>query len=187
MLDLSSNLYLFFFLIAFLSPFGIPLGATFVIIAAGSLSGTIEDYFFNVSLIFFGLVVGDITAYSTASHFERFFTKKLCKYQKIEKKFESGKYLFNKYGVWGIFLGRFLLLGFGAPLNYFSGLSKFSFRKFLAYSASGEFLYVSIYAYIGFVFKDSWVSLFDLIIEFPYLILLILLTIFALYRLKRYL
>src|SRR5665811_1249267 len=159
-MDLSSNLDLFYVIIAFLSPFGIPLGATFIIIAAGSLSGTIEDYFFSVSLIFFGLVLGDIAVYFTASHFEKVFTEKLRKYEKIEKKYESGKDLFNKYGALGIFLSRFVLLRFGAPLNYISGFSKYSFRKFLAYSASGEFLYVSIYAYIGFVFKDSWVSLY---------------------------
>ena len=151
------------------------------------MSGTIEDYFFNITLIFFGLVAGDIAAYVTASHFEKVFTEKLHKYEKIEKKYESGKDLFNKYGALGIFLSRFVLLGFGAPLNYISGFSKYSFGKFLAYSASGEFLYVSIYAYIDFVFKDSWVSLFDMIIEFPYLILLILLTVFAFYQLKRYL
>ncbi|MCX9084674.1 MAG: VTT domain-containing protein [Candidatus Methanoperedens sp.] len=156
-------------------------------IAAGSLSGTIGDYFFIVSLIFFGLIVGDIAAYATASHFEEIFTKKLHKYEKIEKKYENGKDLFNKYGVWGIFLSRFVLLGLGAPLNYISGFSQYSFRKFLAYSASGELLYVSIYAYIGFVFKDSWVSLYDLIVEFPYMILLIILAIFSYYQLKRYL
>jgi membrane protein DedA with SNARE-associated domain len=186
-MDLSSNLPLFFFIIALLSPFGIPLGATFVIIAAGSLSGTIGDYFFMVSLIFFGLVIGDIAAYFTASHFEKIFTKKLRKYQKIETKYENGKNLFNKYGAWGLFLCRFVLLGFGAPLNYISGFSKYSFRKFLAYSASGEFLYVSIFGYIGYVFKDSWVSLYDMIVEFPYLMLLILLAVFAYYQLKRYL
>ncbi|MCZ7402359.1 MAG: VTT domain-containing protein [Candidatus Methanoperedens sp.] len=184
-MDLSSNLALFYVIIAFLSPFGIPLGATFVIIAAGSLSGTIDDYFFSVSLIFFGLVMGDIASYSVASHFENFFTEKLHTYEKIEKKIESGKDIFNKYGALGIFLGRFVLLGSGAPLNYISGFSKYSFRKFLAYSVSGELLYVSIYAYIGFVFKESWVSLFDVISEFPYLILLILLAIFAFYQLKR--
>ena len=186
-MDLSSNLPLFYVVIALLSPFGIPLGATFIIIAAGSLSGTIEDYFFSVSLIFFGLVVGDIAVYFTASHFEKIFTEKLCKYEKIEKKYENGKDLFIKYGAWGIFLSRFVLLGLGAPLNYVSGFSKYSFRKFLAYSASGEFLYVSIFGYIGFLFKDSWVSLFDMIIEFPYIILLILLAIYAFYQLKRYL
>jgi membrane protein DedA with SNARE-associated domain len=186
-MDLSSNLPLFFFIIALLSPFGIPLGATFVIIAAGSLSDTIENYFFSVSLIFFGLVVGDIAAYSTVSYFKKVFTEKLCKYEKIGKKIESGKDLFNKYGAWGIFLSRFAVIGLGAPLNYISGFSKYSFRKFLVCSASGEFLYVSIFAYIGFVFKDSWVSLFDMIIEFPYIILLILFAIFAFYQLKRYL
>jgi membrane protein DedA with SNARE-associated domain len=186
-MDLSSNLPLFYVVIALLSPFGIPLGATFVIIAAGSLSGTIDDYFFIVSLIFFGLVVGDIATYFTATHFEKIFTEKLCENEKIEKKYENGKDLFNKYGALGIFLSRFVLLGLAAPLNYISGFSKYSFRKFLAYSASGELLYVSIYAYIGYVFKDSWVSLYDLIIEFPYLLMLILLAIFAFYQLKRYL
>lgn len=186
-MDLSSNIPLFLFTIAFISPFGIPLGATFVIIAAGSQSVTIEDYFFYVTLLFFGLVAGDIATYSTASHFENVFTEKLHTYKRIEKKYESGKDSFNKYGGLGIFLSRFVLLGFGAPLNYISGFSKYSFNKFLAYSASGEFLYVSIYAYIGFVFKDSWVSLFDMLIEFPYLILLIFLAVFAFYQLKRYL
>lgn len=186
-MDLSSNLPLFYVIIALLSPFGIPLGATFIIIAAGSLSVTIEDYLFIISLIFLGLVVGDIVVYFTASHFEKIFTKKLHKYKKIEQKYENGKDLFKKYGAWGLFLSRFLLLGFGAPLNYISGFSKYSFRKFLAYSASGEFIYVSIFGYIGFVFKDSWVSLYDLIVEFPYLILLILLAVFAFYQLKRYL
>jgi membrane protein DedA with SNARE-associated domain len=186
-MDLSSNLPLFYITIALLSPFGIPLGATFVIIAAGSLSGTIEDYFFIVTLIFFGLVVGDIAVYFTASYFRKNFTEKLSKYEKIEKKYEDGKDLFNKYGAWGIFLSRFVLLGLGAPLNYISGFSKYSFRKFLAFSASGEFLYVSIFGYVGFIFKDSWISLFDMINEFPYIILLIILAIFAFYQLKRYL
>jgi membrane protein DedA with SNARE-associated domain len=186
-MDLSSNLPLFYVIIALLSPFGVPLGETFVIIAAGSLSGTIEDYFFIVTLIFLGLVVGDIAVYFTASYFEKIFTEKLSKYEKIEKNYEKGKDLFNKYGAWGIFLSRFVLLGLGAPLNYVSGFSKYSFKKFLAYSASGEFLYVSIFGYIGFIFKDSWVSLYDLIIEFPYILLLILLAILAFYQLKRYL
>ncbi len=185
-MDLSSNLPLFFFIIALLAPFGIPLGATFIIIAAGALSGTIDDYFFIITLIFFGLVLGDIAAYSTASYFEKAFAEKLQKNEKFKKKYESGKDLFNKYGGLGLFLGRFVLLGFGAPLNYISGFSRYSFRKFIAYSASGEFLYASIYAYIGFIFKDSWESLFDVIMEFPYIILLILLAVFAFYQLKRY-
>ncbi len=186
-MDLSSNPYLFFLIIAILSPFGIPLGATFVIIAAGSQAGTIQDYLFSVILIFCGLITGDSATYLTASHFEKFFIEQLGKHENIEKKYGSGKDIFNKYGGTVIFLSRFMLLGLGAPLNYISGFSKYSFSKFLAYSASGELLYTSIYAYIGFAFKDSWISLYDVIIEFPYFILLIFLTAVAFYRLKRYL
>ena len=85
-MDLFSNLPLFYVIIALLSPFGIPLGATFVIIAAGSLSVTIEDYFFIVTLIFLGLVVGDIAVYFTASYFEKIFTEKIEQVRKNRKK-----------------------------------------------------------------------------------------------------
>jgi membrane protein DedA with SNARE-associated domain len=53
--------------------------------------------------------VGDIAVYFTASHFEKIFTKKLRKYEKIETKYENGKELFNKYGTWDLFLSRFVL------------------------------------------------------------------------------
>ncbi|MDP2845590.1 MAG: VTT domain-containing protein [Candidatus Methanoperedens sp.] len=184
-MDFSTPLVLF--IIALISPFGVPLGATFFIISAGSLSGSIADYLFFVILIFFGLVIGDIAAYAAASYFETVFSEKLCRYKKFIKKCESGKNLFKKYGGLSVFLSRFVFLGFGAPINYISGFSKYSLRKFLVYAASGEFLYASIYTYIGFAFKDSWLSLFDIIVEFSYTILLFFVAVIALYQLKRYL
>ena len=60
----SSALYLVLILVALMSPSGIPVGATFFIISAGSLSG-------------------DIAAYKTASYFEKTFPEKLCKYDRV--------------------------------------------------------------------------------------------------------
>ncbi len=61
---------LFLFLMSLASPFGIPLGETFFILSAGSISDKFTDYTFFVTLIFFGLIIGDIAAYSIASYFE---------------------------------------------------------------------------------------------------------------------
>lgn len=186
-MDITANFYLILILVALISPFGIPVGATFFIISAGSLSGTVTDYVFVITLIFLILLAGDIAAYKTASYFESTFTEKLCKYNSYTKKCEASKVFLNKYGALGVFLSRFLLLGLGAPVNYVSGLSKYPLKKFIIWTASGEFLYAAIYAYIGFVFKDSWIFLYDVIVEFSIIGILLLAALFALFYLKKYL
>ena len=185
-MDISLNSPLFLMFIAFASPLGVPLGATFFIISAGSQSGTVTDYFFIIAMIFSGLVMGDIIAYTLGSYFKKIFTEKLCKYESIIEKCESSKDIVNKYGGWGVFFSRFLFLGFGAPVNYISGFSKFSFRKFFILAASGEFLYAVIYTSIGFIFRDSWVFLLDTIVDFSVTILLFLSAMLAIYKLKQY-
>jgi len=183
-MDIISNFPFYLFIIAFAAPFGIPLGTTFFIISAGSQSVTFADYFFFVSLIFFGLVIGDIVAYKAGSYFEKVFTEKLCIYNRIRKKCDSSKDIFNKYGGLSVFLSRFFFLGLGAPVNYISGFSKYSFRKFLILTASGELLYAAIYMYIGFIFRDSWVFLLDTIFDFSLTIILFLASLYAIYRLR---
>ena len=185
-MDITANFYFVLILVALIAPFGAPVGATFFIISAGSLSGTLTDYVFFVALIFLGLVTGDIAAYTTASHFEKIFTEKLCKYDFYVKKCESSKNFFNNYGTLSVFLSRFVVLGLGAPVNYIAGFSKYSLKRFFISAASGEFLYAVIYTYIGFAFKDSWVSIFDVIVEFSFTGILFLAALFALYQLKKY-
>lgn len=186
-MDISENFYFILILVALISPFGIPVGATFFIISAGSQSGNFEDYVFFVTLIFLCFVAGDIAAYKTASYFERLFTDKLCKYDSYVKKCKDSKDFLNRYGALSVFLSRFAILGLGAPLNYISGFSKYPFKKFLIFAASGELLYAVIYVYIGFAFKDSWVYIFDIIVEFSFTGILFLASLFAMYRLKKYL
>jgi len=184
---ISGNFPLFLFLISLASPFGIPLGETFLIISAGSMSVEFPDYVFFVTLIFFGLVIGDIASYTIASFFNKGFSEKLCKYEWYTKKYEISEGFFNNYGALSVFLTRFLFLGLGAPVNYLCGFSKYPFRKFLISATSGELLYAIIYVYIGFAFKDSWVSIFDLAVDFSLTIVLILAGSLAIILLKKYL
>ena len=76
-MDTSLNFPIYILLIAFASSLGIPLGATFFIVSAGSQSAGLEGYFFFTILIFSGLVIGDTTAYALGSYFERVFTQKI--------------------------------------------------------------------------------------------------------------
>jgi membrane protein DedA with SNARE-associated domain len=119
--------------------------------------------------------------------FEKVFNQKVCKYGRIRNKCDKSRDLFNKYGGVSVFLSRFFFPGFGAPVNYISGFSKYSFRKFLVLSASGELMYALIYTSIGFIFRDSWVFLLDTIFDLSLTIILFLCALFAGYRLKKYL
>ncbi len=178
---------LFLFLISMASPFGVPLGETFFIISAGSVSGEITDYFFFVILVFLGLVIGDISAYTAASYLETGFIKKLRKHDWYTKTYELSESFFNRYGALSVFLSRFLLLGLGAPVNYLSGFSKYSFRKFLISAVTGELLYAGLYTYIGFAFRESSFSILDAIIDFSLIAILILTGTLSLILLKKYL
>ncbi len=183
--DLGFQLYLFFISIA--SPFGVPLEETFSIILAGLFSNTSADYAFFVGLIFFGLVIGDISAYTVAKYFEIGFIKKFRKYEWYKKTYELSEGFFNKYGAFSVFLSRFLLLGLGAPVNYLSGFSKYSFRKFFISAASGEFVYAAVYAYIGFAFRESSFPILKALIDFSLVAILILTGTLALMLLRKYL
>ncbi len=178
---------LFLFLISMASPFGIPLGETFLIISAGSISGKFTDYVFFVTLIFLGLVIGDISSYGVASYFETGFIKKLRKYDWYKKTYELGESFFNRYGALSVFLSRFLVLGLGAPVNYLSGFSKYSFRKFLISATSGELVYAMLYTYIGFAFRGSSLSILDLILDLSLIAITILAGALALILLNKYL
>lgn len=103
----------------------------------------------------------------------------------LPKTYELSESFFNKYGALSVFLSRFLLLGLGAPVNYLSGFSKYSFRKFLISAIPGELLYAVIYTYIGFAFRESSLSILDVIIDFSLIVILILTGMLALILLKK--
>ena len=65
----TANFTLVLILISLLSPFGVPLGASFFIISAGSMSATFSDYVFVVIIVFSGFIIGDVAAYMVGSYF----------------------------------------------------------------------------------------------------------------------
>ena len=180
------NFILMLIIISLISPFGIPLGASFFIISAGSMSATFSDYVIVVIIVFLGFIIGDIVAFKAGSYFENKLTDRFCNNKRYMKKCNASQDFFDKYGMASIFWTRFLLLPLAAPINYISGFSKYPFRKFLISASSGELLYSAIYASIGFAFKDSWVYLYEMMADFSFTIILFVATVFALYKLRRH-
>lgn len=180
----TDNLTLVLLIISLISPFGIPLGASFFIISAGSLSVTFSDYILVVIIVFLGFIIGDVVSFKAGGYFKEKLMDKFCNNERYMKKCSASQDFFDKYGIASIFWTRFLLLPLATPINYISGFSNYPFRKFLIAASLGELLYSVIYASIGFAFKDSWVYLYEMIADFSFTILLFVAVVFVLYKLR---
>lgn len=151
----ESNIYLFLLIIPFLAQLGIPTGAMFFILLAGSLSGNTQVLAVYFLIVLLATIAGDILGYIIGKKF--FYTnwmKKLLSSQEAERLFKRGNVFFNKRGKFSIFVTRFLITGIGPYLNYVIGLSQYKFRKFILYVVLGEILYSAELLVLGYIFKD---------------------------------
>lgn len=174
--------YLFMFIIPFLAQMGIPIGAMFFILYAGSIAtGYLElnNLFF---IILAGTLCGDILSYSFARKFSRTNQiKHILKKNKILKIRKKTSRFLHKHGSTSIFITRFLITGIGPYLNYILGIEKFNFKKFSIYILAGEIFYTAEFLLIGFIFKDTFEEILSIFSDFSY----ILLIMFILYHIVK--
>jgi membrane protein DedA with SNARE-associated domain len=64
--------------------------------------------------------------------------------------------LFERWGVWSIFLTRFLLTPIALPVNLLAGSTRFSWRKYMTAVITGELIWVALFGGLGRVFADQW-------------------------------
>jgi membrane protein DedA with SNARE-associated domain len=113
-----------------------------------------------------GAIVGDTIGYSIGHHFGMSLFERLGK--RFPKHFGPGhvalaKHLFDRWGVWAVFLGRFiaLLRIFAGPL---AGALKMRYRHFLAANASGAVVWAgsttAVVYYAGLA-AERWLSRFS--------------------------
>ena len=64
--------------------------------------------------------------------------------------------LFERWGIWSIFLTRFLLTPIALPVNLLAGSTRFSWRKYMTAMITGELIWVALFGGLGRVFADQW-------------------------------
>ena len=175
----EENILLMLAIVAFLSQIGIPLGAMFVIMLAGSTTLDLGYLIVIIVTIAVSAILGDISAYKAGERFGSAFMEKYRDKTFVANAYEKSKAVMVQYGASGIFFSRFLISGMGPPINYLAGLDRYSFKKFLALVLMGEILYGSIFASLGYLFKETWEELLGVLSDFS-LIALLLVILFVL-------
>lgn len=155
--------------------FGIPIPTDAILLAAGSFSvdGTL-NIFILIPIVAITAIIGDLFGYFLGKKFGYLvvnkFTKKLGLTQ---NKLNSVEGFLRKWGIWCIFLTRWLLTPLGIPVNIVAGISNYSLKKFLTVVVIGELIWSSVFLYVGFLFGANWVSLLDYIDQAPLFLVLI--------------
>ena len=177
----ESNLYLFLFVVPFLSQLGIPLWAMFFILFAGSITNSVTELFILFVIVLAWVIIWDILSYFFGKKlFNLKFFQYLINKQKIKKIYsKTEKILIEKWSI-SIFISRFLITWIWPMLNYIAWFQWFDFKKFSLYITLGEILYVWEFLILWYIFKDTIEEVFGIISDFG-LVLFLLLVLYIIW------
>lgn len=137
----------------FFAAAGIPLPATVLLVAAGAFSQQGSLAWEGAALsAFTGAVAGDSCSYLIG----RYTAARLPDWLRQGEGSARAVQLFERWGVWSIFLTRFLLTPIALPVNLLAGSTRFSWQKYMAAVMTGELIWVALFGGLGRVFADQW-------------------------------
>jgi len=137
---------------------GIPTGANFLVIAAGAFAYAGE---FNMLALFIWVwlfnIIGDSVGYHLWNSFGARLLEKLTYVKRLLSSplIKAAHYL-QKYGQSSLLFTRFPVSALGPTMNILSGLTGYSYRRFLIAIVPGEFIWTGFNLGMGYWFGDSW-------------------------------
>ena len=146
----------------FLTSFGIPLPATFALVAAGSFVEMGDmSVWWVLALAAVAAIIGDQVAYAIGRWGGPRLARRLTGRFGGAKQLEKAENAVNRWGWAGIFFSRWLVTPLSPWINYTSGITGYSYRRFLLWDVTGELLWVILYVLAGELFSDRVQALIE--------------------------
>jgi membrane protein DedA with SNARE-associated domain len=137
----------------FLAALGVPLPATMLVVAAGAFTRQGMMSLQAAALIAVAAAVaGDTCSYLLG----RLVGERFTSPWKRSKAWQSAVRQFERWGVWSVFLSRFLFTPIALPVNLMAGSTSFPWHRFLLAVIAGEMIWVLLFGGLGLLFADSW-------------------------------
>ena len=158
----------------FLGALGVPVGASFTLIAVGAFSQ--QGYFSWFEMAVFGLagaLIGDTLSFSIG-YFGKDWAQR--RFGKSPTWISANDYFQKKAWV-AIFFTRFLVTALAIPTNLIAGGSGYKFSRFMFYDALGETMWVVLYGGLGYLFGSQWETVSQIVSDFGWLLLGIVLLV----------
>jgi membrane-associated protein len=143
----------FLWIVVFIGGLGAPLPCTVLVIAAGAFARQgILPWHTTALISIVSVVTGDVISYS----FGFYARKKVLDRFSDTPRWKQAEETFRKWGPLSIFFSRFLVTAIALPVTLLSGTTRFPFKKWLTYDATGETVWILGYGGLGYLFGSQW-------------------------------
>lgn len=163
------------FLILAVTSAGAPFPDSLLLIAVGSFVAQGDlSYWPVIATATAGAIAGDNLGYLLGYTGGRPLASKLAGADRIAR----AEAFSGKWGGPGIFLSRWLVGPLGPWINFTSGLTAYSWPRFLLLDVAGELLWVLIYVSLGLEFSDKVQAIADILGNVTWVVLGLSVTAF---------
>ncbi|MCL4562167.1 MAG: DedA family protein [Chloroflexi bacterium] len=148
----------------FINSVGIPVPEALILLAAGSFV-ELGDLSLGwvIVLASIGAILGDQVGYVVGRWGGRRLVFLLTRWLGGEKRLRDVESVAQKWGGMGVFLSRWLVTGLGSWVNLASGITAFSYARFLVWDIAGEVISAVLYVLVGKLFSDQVQALIELL------------------------
>ena len=172
------------FLVITIAGIGLPFPVSFVLVAAGSFVEQREMSFWPVIVVSsLAAILGDCIGYLLARWGGKRLIERISRGVGAESRVKKAENFAARWGAAGIFFSRWLVTGLGPWMNLACGIARYSWRRFLLWVVLGEVLWVLLYVSLGYVFSSRVQTIADLLGNFTWFILSLLLSLFLAWKL----
>ncbi len=143
------------FIVVLITSIGFPLPSTFALIAAGSFV-QLGDMSLNwvLGLSIFAAILGDQIGYALGRWGGRPLALRLSGRLRAEGRLQQAEAFARRWGILGIFFSRWLITPLSPWLNIVSGITSYSYLRFVLVDIPGEIIWVVLYVMVGKFFSD---------------------------------
>jgi len=166
---------------------GIPIGANFMVMAAGAFAYAGEYSLGWLALMVWAfLITGDITSYLLWRFLGNRMNERFPSFRhSIQPRLLRAGRIFDKYGALTVTFTRFPVSALSVAINIISGTTNFRMTRFMLAAALGELLWVAFNLGVGYWFGDSWEDIGPLLSAAGQWLALLLVLLLVIYYLKR--
>jgi membrane protein DedA with SNARE-associated domain len=132
-------------------------------------------------------IVGDNIGYAIGRWGGHRFVRRVSRWLGDENKFQRVEDWTRRWGGAGIFLTRWLLTPLGPLVNLTSGVTKYSWPRFLLFDAAGEVLWVLLYVTLGKVFSNRVQATSEVLGDFTWVLVGLFIAVVLGWKLTKYL
>lgn len=166
---------------------GVPLPATLLLLAAGSFTEQGDMNLWPVLLLSAAAaILGDNIGYALGRWGGRHLVQRLGHFVGGPERLKSAEKWLKRWEGAGIFFSRWLLTPLGPVVNITSGVTGYSWPRFLFYGVLGEALWVVLYVLLGRYFSDRVQEMSDFLGDFMWMIIGLLFVVIFGWNLLQY-